>query len=191
MVYSIIIRQITRHWILNFINVVLTLHYFVILRFLLIKDSIHAILVVAHKINQVLFLLQNLLLNIQTFHFFNLASCQVTAQSYVGMCLGRLCYPGTCDGFLSSMNQTFTSRTTSTLAMIHTIRSSLSSFVKPPRIVWPVWKDRSYLPIRYSILILLLIANFFFTLITLFIVIKSIRQSQILAARKLHRYSLF
>lgn len=113
--------------------------------------------------------------------------CQVTSQSQTGDCLGRLCYFGECDQFFPSMNLTFNQK----MKTIDTIRSSLSSFINSTQLVWPMWRDQSYLSIRHGILILLLIANLFFTLITFFIVIKSIRHAQMIAARKLSRYSLF
>lgn len=109
--------------------------------------------------------------------------CQVTVQSSTNTCLGRLCYSGECDQFLSETNTTFKQQLTSTI--------SWSVYVKSVRIQWPLWSDKSYLSIRYSILILLLIANFSLTLITLFIVIRSIRHAKLIAERKSRRYSLF
>ena len=91
--------------------------------------------------------------------------CQITFQTSSGICLGRFCYSGECLEYLSSMNSV--------------------------QIFWPLSIDRSYIPIRYSILILLLLVNVFLTLLTLIFVIRSIRQAQVIAARKLRRYSLF
>jgi len=109
--------------------------------------------------------------------------CQVTLQSSTNVCLGRLCYSGVCDEFLSLTNMTFKQK--------NTTRPSFASIIHSTGIKWPLWEDKSYLSIRYSILILLLIANFSLTLITLFIVIKSIRHAKMIAERKLSRYSLF
>lgn len=109
-----------------------------------------------------------------------LNTCQVTVQSFTGVCFGRLCYSGECDEFLSLMN------TTSYQKIKNKIFSSIpwSSFTHSRQIKWPLWIDK-------NILILLLIVNLFLTLITLFIIIKSIRHAKILAERKSHRYSLF
>jgi len=116
----------------------------------------------------------------------------VTVQSSTNVCLGRLCYSGECDQFLLSTNMTSDQE----MNMNNTTHSSLSSipwlsFVNTTRITWPLWRDRSYLSIRYSILIFLLIANLSLTLITSFIVIKSIRHAKMLAEKKSRRYSLF
>lgn len=92
--------------------------------------------------------------------------CQITSQTTSGMCLGRFCYSGECAEYDIHPSTTV-------------------------EIYWPLWIDRSYLPIRYSILILLLIVNVFLTLLLLIFVIRSIRKAQTIAARKLRRYSLF
>src|SRR5262245_13237532 len=72
-------------------------------------------------------------------------TCQVTVQSSVDACLGRLCYSGDCDHFLSSTN----------MKKLNSIDLSFpwSSSVNSTRIEWPLWKNKSHLSIRYSILI--------------------------------------
>ncbi len=114
----------------------------------------------------------------------------MTVQSSTNVCLGRLCYSGECDQFLLSTNMTFNQKMNNNNNTIHSSFSSIS-FVNTTRITWPLWKDRSDLSIRYSILSLLLIINLSLTLITSFIIIKSIRHAKMLAERKSRRYSLF
>lgn len=109
--------------------------------------------------------------------------CQVTVQSSTNTCLSRLCYSGECDQFLSETNSSVYQKYTSPIPW--------SSYVNSIKITWPSWRDKSFISIRYSILILLLIANFSLTLITLFIVIKAIRHAKMIAERKSRRYSLF
>lgn len=101
---------------------------------------------------------------------FNQTTCQVTSQTFAGLCLGRLCYFGECEQYLSASST-----------------SPISSIEIP----WPLWIDRSYIAIRYSILIFVLLVNVFLMILTLSFVIRSIRHAQAIAARKLRRYSLF
>ncbi len=120
----------------------------------------------------------------------------MTIQSFSGVCLSRLCYSGECDQFFSSMNMTLNRKMEKNTTIMNTIRSSVasipwSSVVNSPRLTWSVWREKNALSIRSSILVLLLIANLSLTLITLFIVIKSIRHAKMIAERKLRRYLLF
>jgi len=74
---------------------------------------------------------------------------------------------------------------------LNSTKASSSNKSNETLIQWPAWRDKSYMPINYSVLILLLIINVFITLAALFVVIKSIEHAKMIAERKHHHYSLF
>jgi len=64
------------------------------------------------------------------------------------------------------------------------IRSSFSD------ISWPSWIDKIRLTIRDTILIILFIVNISLTLLTIIVVIKSIRHANVIADDRSYRYTL-
>ncbi len=117
-----------------------------------------------------------------SFNFIYLASinlCQVTVHTSTGDCLGRICYSGACDQFSSLAN-----KTKNTTTLMNQLQSSFAS------IPWFLWIDKTGLTVRHTIIIILLIVNISLTLMTLIVVMKSIRQANIIAEDKAYRYTL-
>jgi hypothetical protein len=120
-----------------------------------------------------------------SFNFVSLVSsniCQVTVQSSSGICLGRLCYSGECDNFILLANNSYDYNNMTTI--MNEIRSSFSD------ISWPSWIDKIRLTIRDTILIILFIVNISLTLLTIIVVIKSIRHANVIADDRSYRYTL-
>jgi hypothetical protein len=124
------------------------------------------------------------------------STCQVTVQSSSGICLGRLCYFGKCHDYVLLANMTSdyenNNNKTTITNKIHSSPYSIpwSSFVDSTQTKWSSWIDKTGLTIRRTILIILSIASLSLTFMTLIIVIKSIRQANMLADRKSYRYTL-
>ncbi|UJR23793.1 hypothetical protein I4U23_026770 [Adineta vaga] len=116
--------------------------------------------------------------------------CELTAVSSTGRCLGHACYSGACRTLINMtsyrkipINNVIFNRNLSSISSIHW--PILSNFTRIQ------WKDKYNTSIRSSLLIILLIINLSLTLITTFIIIKSIKRAKLIAERKSHRYSLF
>lgn len=132
------------------------------------------------------------------FYFISLVSsnpCQITVQSSTGICLGRLCYSGTCDNFKLLANKTHDSKIKNKTTIMNQIHSSLShipwsSVVNSTQTEWSLLINKTGITIRDIILILLFIINISLTLIALVIVIKSIRHANIIADDRSYRYTL-
>jgi len=133
-----------------------------------------------------------------SFHFVSLASsniCQVTVQSSNSICLGRLCYSGECNNFALLANHTHHYKNKNETTIMHEIRSSFSdiswpSLVNSTQTNWTLWIDKTGLTIRYTILIILSIVSISLTLMTLIIVIKSIRHAYVVGDERSYRYTL-
>ncbi|CAF2320623.1 unnamed protein product [Rotaria sp. Silwood2] len=112
------------------------------------------------------------------------------------MCLGHLCYSGECDHFvLLATNITHENKVKNNTTIMNTIRSPFyhipwSSIVNATQTKWSSWVDKTGLTIRRTALIILFIANISLTFMALILVIKSIRQANIIANRKSYRYTL-
>ena len=121
--------------------------------------------------------------------------CEVTVQSVAGVCLGRLCYYGKCDYFSSLANLTIDHQMQKNTTVFQTFQSSLSyipwsSAVQSSYTQWKFWITRSGLTMRRMIVIILSVLNIFLTLLTLSIVIKSIKHANLMSGRKAYRYTL-
>ncbi|CAF1177901.1 unnamed protein product [Adineta ricciae] len=119
--------------------------------------------------------------------------CQVTTLSSTGACFGRLCYSGDCSTLIDG---TLSQNTRNTSDILNKIRSSISSLSWPilpnsTRVKWIQWKDKNTSSIRSSILIMLLITNISLTLLTLFVIVRSVKYARYIAKKKARRYSLF
>ena len=136
---------------------------------------------------------RNALIIMSNVNLFILDVCQVTTLSSTGACFGRLCYSGDCSNLIDG---TLSQNTRNTSAILNKIRSSISSLSWPTlpnstRAKWIQWKDRNTSSIRSSILIMLLITNISLTLLTLFVIVRSVKYARYIAKKKARRYSLF
>ncbi|CAF4468718.1 unnamed protein product, partial [Rotaria sp. Silwood2] len=138
----------------------------------------------------------NYLMNPCNTSCYSLNTCQITVRSSTNMCLGHLCYSGECDHFvLLATNITHENKVKNNTTIMNTIRSPFyhipwSSIVNATQTKWSSWVDKTGLTIRRTALIILFIANISLTFMALILVIKSIRQANIIANRKSYRYTL-
>ncbi|CAF1007747.1 unnamed protein product [Adineta steineri] len=119
----------------------------------------------------------------------NLNTCQVTALSSTGVCLGRICYSGECDQFVSVTNLTYYQTILNDTTLLNTIPwSTLNNSIG---IKWNLWKETGKYTITDYILILLLTTNISLIFVASSVIIKSISNAKMIAERKSRRYSLF
>lgn len=116
-------------------------------------------------------------------------------ESSTGICLGRLCYSGTCSNFTLLANKTHNFNIKNKTTLINELHSSFSyipwtSLVNSTKTKWSSWINNPTLTIRQIILVVLFIINISLTFIALVIVFKSIRHANIISNDRSYRYTL-